>query len=178
MQEIDDITLKAAQKGNKTAFKRLYDLYAPFVWRVVYRTAGGDEDAVRHIVQDTFIRIHGALKTYKREAALSTWIYRIAYNTAQSFLQKRKRQWERQTPFDDSIPCSEESVDGFDIREQVRVLLESCTPQERFLLTASAEGFSFEELSHISGKSEGALRVRLHRIKERIRKEAAYEKLA
>lgn len=173
MKELDDITLKRAAKGDRKAFRRLYDHYGPFLWRVVFRTVNGDRQAASEIVQDTFVRISRSLKGFGNGSAFSTWAYRIAHNAAQTHLKQRSRQWRRESELDET-EFRTEQTHGYEKRDQVKRLLAPLSAEERFLITASAEGSTFEELAEIVGKSPGAVRVQTHRIRERIRKEVEH----
>ena len=53
MEDIDRITVEKAKKGDHQAFRRIYDHYAPFVWRIIFRTTGSDRDLGEEIVQQT-----------------------------------------------------------------------------------------------------------------------------
>ncbi|MBD3316348.1 MAG: sigma-70 family RNA polymerase sigma factor [Chitinivibrionales bacterium] len=175
MKEIDELTIKAAAKDQKGAFKRIYDHYAPFVWNVVYRTVRGDTDAAKEIMQDTFVKLHGSLNAFRFNAAFSTWLYRIAWNATMTHMAKRRRERERYVPLDPETPGPGRSG-GFEAREAVSGILKKLTPEERFLLVSrEVQGVSFEELAKITGRKEGALRTRLHRIRGAVRKEVDYE---
>jgi RNA polymerase sigma-70 factor (ECF subfamily) len=175
MTEIDDITLRQAIRGRPAAFRRVYEYYAPFLWKVIYRTVGGDQDCAREILQTSFIRIWKSLKSFSRGSAFSTWTYRIAYNACQSFLARRKKEWDRSAEYLDNIP-GESNQDSGDLAREVEDLLGRLSPQERFVLTAhEVGGMAFDEIAQITGKSAGALRVQVHRMKERIRKEVVHE---
>jgi len=168
---IDKITLKRAAKGDRKAFRKIYDTYSPFLWKVIYRTVNGDRDAASEIMNDTFFRIHKALHKFNFDFKFSTWIYQIAINTAKTYLTKRKQKWEHETELDGEI-IGIENVDDYDRKELVSIILNSLSPEERFLLTAvTIESTTFDELADITGKSSGALRTKLSRLKGRIRKE-------
>lgn len=177
MQELDDITLKKAVHGDKHAFKALYNLYAPFLWRVIYRMAPGDQSAASELLQDTFVNIHRALHHFRGDATLSTWLYRITYTTV---LKRRRLQIMEKR----NVPCTNqmagtESADHFDNRQLTDQILGSLATEERFLLVArEIDDLSFEEIAAITGKNSGALRTQLHRLKERIRQTFAKENLS
>ena len=126
-------------------------------------------------MQNTFIRAHGSMKKFSFDSAFSTWLYRIAYNAALTYSTRRRTENGRSSQYHDTIAGPQVS-DTYDSREAVSRILASLHSEERFLLTArEAAGLAFEELSIITGRSEGALRTALHRIKERIRKEHGHE---
>lgn len=169
MVDIDQATVERAKKGDHKAFRRLYDHYAPFVWRIVYRTAGGDKDTAAEIVQDTFINIHRSLKTFGFDASPGTWVYRIAFNAAKTFLLKRKRQRSGISEYDDDLHAGTFRTDEYDAAELVDKVLAALPIEDRFLLVArEVDGMSFDEIAAITGKSAEALRVRMFRMKQRI----------
>jgi len=174
MTEIDEMTLRLATRGDQRASKRFYDFYAPFVWRVIYRTVNGDTEAAGEVLQQSFIRIFSSLKKFKKDSAISTWIYRIAYNVALTFAEKTRQASARMVEADDTLR-SRDSLD-LDTKREVEQILRALSEEERFLLTArEVEGVSFEDLATITGKNSGALRTSLHRLKERIRQEFGHE---
>ena len=169
MVDIDRVTVEQAKKGDKSAFRRLYDHYAPFVWRIVYRTAGSDKELAQEVVQETFINIHRSLRHFSHGSSPGTWIYRIALNTARSHLQKRARLWKTTVDYNDEVHGSGVDADGYDGEELVEKILELFSVEDRFIIVArEIDGMSFEEIASITGKSPEALRVRMFRLKERI----------
>lgn len=169
MNELDDLTVRQAKSGDKKAFKALYEWYAPFVWRVAFKM-GQSENLAQEIVQETFIRIHVSLKQFKAQSALSTWIYRIVYNAANSSLSKITKL-KMVEPYEDTMAGSYRS-DSYDDKELMDKILSTLTPQDRFLLIArEVDSLSFDELVSITNESSGSLRTRLSRLKEKIREQ-------
>jgi len=169
MVDLDRMTIERAARGDQKAFRALYELYAPFVWRVVYRSAGGDRDAVEEIVQETFVRISQSLKKFTAESSLGTWIYRIAFNSTRSFWAKRAKERERSIPLITDKPDPVSSVEAFESGDMVERILGDLSAEERFLLIArEVDGLSFDEIAEISGKSSASLRTRMSRIKSRL----------
>lgn len=169
MRELDDVTVRCAQKKNSASFKALYDFYAPFVWKVAYRTMHGDQQAAEEAVQNTFIRVYHSLSKFGGESALSTWIYRIVYNVCMTMLSKQ-RNVKMMQPLYENIAQSFSEAERIDMKEDMQKILTSISAEERFLLTGrELLGFSFEELAGITGKSAGSLRTQLSRLKGEIR---------
>lgn len=167
MEDLDSVTLKKAINGDDKAFKALYDHYAPFVWRLLFRMTGEQQKA-KELLQDTFIRVHGGLRKFKGDSSFSTWIYRIAHNSVlMNYRQNQKSKFC--DPFEDQVAsCSQ--PDQYINKEMVTRVLSELSIEDRFLLVArEIDGLSFEEIAQICGTSAGALRTRLHRLKEAIR---------
>lgn len=168
MQELDAITLKRAAKGDRHAFKSLYEHYAPFLWRVLYPLSGRDMMTARELLQDTFIHVNDTLKQFRGKSTLSTWLYRVAYTTAMQYLRKPEKRYRFHTYRD--IQRGKERSDAFDNRQLVHTILGNLKLEDRFLLVArEVDGLSFDELAVITGNRPGALRTRLHRVKESVR---------
>lgn len=171
MEELDQTTIERAKRGDGKAFRRVYDHYGPFVWRVVFRTVNGDTESASQVMQDTFIKAHRSLKSYKHQSSLSTWLYRIAYNAAMSHLKSRAIHNRRSAPLTEAMPARDVR-DRTESRDMVERVLAGLDVQDRFLLiTREVQGVPFEELAQILKETPGALRTRVHRIKESIRKE-------
>jgi RNA polymerase sigma-70 factor, ECF subfamily len=169
MVDIDRFTMVLAAKGDNKAFKRLYDHYAPFVWRIVYRTAGSDAQAAQEIVQETFVRIHRSLKSFTGASSLGTWIYRITLNASNGFLANRLRRQSITLPLNNDLPGNISGPDEYETKEFVEKILDTLTPEDRFLLMAKEiNGMVFRELSEFFGKTSESLRTRMSRLKTRI----------
>jgi RNA polymerase sigma-70 factor (ECF subfamily) len=170
MKELDDLTIQRAKKGDRASFRTLYDYYAPFSWKIAFRTMHGDSQGAAEAVQETFIRVHNALSKFSGGAAFSTWIFRITYNACMTLLSKQSRRNEMQE-LDEDTGLTVSTAENVDMKEDMQRILKSISPEERFLLTGrEVLGFSFEELSDITGKNAGSLRTQLFRLKEQIRK--------
>jgi len=169
MTELDDITIARAKKDNK-AFKKVYDYYAPYVWKIAFRTMHGNHDAAQEAMQETFIRVHNSLLKFSGQSAFSTWIYRIVFNVCLTMQTKQKKSLIHEE-YNDEIGNAKNQNDAMDMREDVERILASLDKEERFLLAGrELLDLSYAELAHITQKNEGSLRTQLSRIKEDIRR--------
>jgi RNA polymerase sigma-70 factor (ECF subfamily) len=170
MNEIDQVTIRLAKKKDRGAFRRIYDFYSPFVWKIAYRTMHGDREAAGEAVQDTFIRVHESLPKFSGESTLSTWLYRIVFNVCLTALAKQKKAYSMQQ-LDENIAASPSISDNLDNKEQVNAILAGMSEEERFLLTGrEILDLSYDELAVITGRNAGSLRTQVSRLKEEIRK--------
>lgn len=78
-----------AQGGDRNAFNDLVRIHAQGVLNVVFRMCG-DQQMAEDAAQETFIRAWSHLATFRTEASLRNWLYRIALNTATDMLRKQK----------------------------------------------------------------------------------------
>lgn len=168
MIELDTITIHRAMHGDKSAFKALYDHYSPFLWRMLFKMSSGDQDIAQELLQDSFVKIHNSLKSFKSMSAFSTWIYRIAYNIAINWFANKKRR-SNWIPFDETVQGNSKT-DQYENSEILQKILKGISPEDRFLLIAKElDGFSYEEIAVITKQTTGALRTKLHRLKEELR---------
>ncbi|NDV17079.1 sigma-70 family RNA polymerase sigma factor [Muricauda sp. TY007] len=79
------------RKGNARAFSDLVDSYKDLVFTLSIRMLGNREEA-EEVSQDVFIKVYKSLPTFKGDSKLSTWMYRIAYNTCLDRIRKIKKK--------------------------------------------------------------------------------------
>lgn len=76
--------------GDDTAFDELVQRYQDMVFNLAYRLLGGYDESV-DLSQEVFLQVYRKLGTFRRDASLRTWIYRIVINRAKN----RQRWWRR-----------------------------------------------------------------------------------
>lgn len=95
--EQDDVLLVTASKrGDQDAFARLVQRHQRRVFNLIFRMLQDYEEA-SEITQETFLAAWQALPSFRGDARFSTWLYRIAYNSALKQLEQRKRDRQLQT---------------------------------------------------------------------------------
>ncbi|HEY2841104.1 MAG TPA: RNA polymerase sigma factor [Pirellulales bacterium] len=142
-------------------------------WRAIARSYAGND--FEDLLQEILLQIWRSLATFRGESAGRTWCYRVAINTALNW--KRSKRTRRQClPTEEGyrseqIPAAALSPDQVnEPPEAIHQLLAEQTPADRAILILLLDDVSYSEMAEILGASEGALRVRIHRLKERIRK--------
>jgi RNA polymerase sigma factor (sigma-70 family) len=148
-------------------FKEIFDKNSAKVFHLCYGYTGDDESA-NDLMQETFIKVWQNLDKFRNQSLISTWIYRIAVNTCLTYLRVEKRQAKDELT-DNIIENKQEEVS--DKNEQVS-LLYKCISQleenERILITMVLDEVPYHEIAQISGISDGNLRVKIHRIKQKL----------
>jgi len=92
-KELDESRLiRHAQRGNIAAFEQLIAEYESGIYNLAYRMLGNPEDA-RDISQEALLRAYRSLKSFRKEASFSTWIYRIAKNACLDEIRKRSKYY-------------------------------------------------------------------------------------
>jgi RNA polymerase sigma-70 factor (ECF subfamily) len=174
-----DADLVARSKaGDIPAFGELVRRYQKPVFRIVLRMVKNQDDA-DDLTQDTFVRAHRGLKTFKEEFDFHPWLYRIAVNQAINLINKRKRQAAvdlEDVPEGDikTGPEPESPVQAASRQELLRTLesaLERLPEEQRavFLLRVQ-EGLSYEEIAKTMNTPKGTVMSRLARARMALRK--------
>ena len=131
------------------------------------------------LFQEIIIQLWRSYPSFRGEAKFSTWLYRIALNTAISGLRKQRRQIMLTDP--ESLPVElqdiQYSAEKEEQLQQLYAAISRLTEVEKALTMLYLEDKSYQEMEEILGISQNNLRVKMNRIKEKLRKitkEAAY----
>ncbi len=165
-------------------FDQIYAEHRPRIRRYLARLAG--ENEADDLTQETFARVSQGLGAFGNRASLSTWIYRIATNTATDRLRSRAFRHEITTIYgtdlvDGQSPLSanpEPSMEDQLIRKEMNECIDSYVgflPENyrAVLVLSELEGFKNAEIAAILGVSLETVKIRLHRAKEKLRRELA-----
>jgi RNA polymerase sigma-70 factor, ECF subfamily len=159
----------AAQRGDRSAFKALYERYRDRVYNLVFYTLG-DELWAEDVLQIVFIKIYKGLPNFRFEAAIATWMYRIAINECLNQQQRRGAQY---VPFEailgsddefdtDSLPDLQHAHN--ERREIIRQAVMELSPKLRAVVALKyLEGLSYEEIAAALECAPGTVASRLNR---------------
>ena len=168
-----DLLVDRAIDGDADAFGRLYDMHVDRVYRHIYYRVGNVTDA-EDLTQAVFIRAWQAIHRYKRTSSrFLAWLIKISHNIVIDFYRSNKTKvfldFDVANIKSDSSPelLAETHFDQLELR---RAILELPGNQQQVILMRFIEGFSYSEIAASIGKSEGTVRVILHRALLRMRK--------
>jgi RNA polymerase sigma-70 factor, ECF subfamily len=162
--------LERCRRGEPEAFAELVER----TYRQVYTLAArlvGDRHEAEDVAQEAYLRVHRSLRTFRGDSSFRTWLYRIVANTAMTYLRKRGRFGDVAEEPDTVLRLADagSSEDEVDL-DHVRVALGTLPDSQRvILLMKDAYGFSCREIAGEMGVSEGAVKVRLHRARRRLK---------
>jgi len=177
--------LEQLRAGDASACEAWVRAQSPRLLAVARRILRCEEDA-QDAVQDAFIAAFRALAEFNGESALSTWLHRIAVNAALMRLRSRRRR--REDPIDELLPRFESDGHHADPvaswlplpdeeleTEQTRVRVRACIdllPESHrtVLVLRDLEGMDTAEAAAALGLSSDALKMRLHRARQALRK--------
>jgi RNA polymerase sigma factor (sigma-70 family) len=177
--ETDEELMRRYARGDQTAFRVIFERYAPMLMRLTVRHLRSEELA-REVVQQTFFQLHAARNDFRLDAKLRPWVFTIAMNLVREHYRKRKRRKETDLE-EEKEPQRISEPNGLEQRERVeRVRAAVATLPESQREVVELHWFEerpFAEVAAILGSSEGAVRVRAHRAYQRL-KELLREELA
>ena len=161
------------QPGKKReAFEMLVTTYREQVYWQIRRMVLSHDDA-DDVMQETFIRIWTHLDTFRQEAKLSTWIYRIALNECLAFLNKQRLQ--NNISLDDAegeVLCQLESDPWFDgdlLQCKLQQAIQTLPDKQRFVFNQKYfDGKKYEEIAQVTGVTVGALKASYHHAVKKI----------
>ena len=160
-------------KGETSLYEYFLDKYSQQVFILIIRIVENQEDA-EELTQDTFLKAFEHLSSFKAESSFSTWIYRIAYNTAISATRKRKQEL---IVMDSAMlmNISDQQIDDAlndESGERVGKLnkaIKKLDAEERALISLFYnEEKTIGEIALILGLTESNAKVKLHRIRKKI----------
>jgi RNA polymerase sigma-70 factor (ECF subfamily) len=182
----DEILLIAARAGSHTAFGDLRNIYAHRLYQRTFSITRNREDA-EDALQDTFLRAYRALPSFEGRSRFSSWLTRIAINSALMIIRKRRARpemaLEQQTGFGDE-------ASSFDVRDNALNPEQLCDQKQRSYAILRAiqrldpksrtamriwvsQEHSMKEMAQDLGASLASIKARLHRARKRLSRSAA-----
>ncbi len=145
-------------------FELIYKIY----WQKIYRLCIGflnDQEWAKDITQDIFIIVYKELPKFRNDASIGTWIFRIATNNCLRQIEKSKKmlKTEINREFEDIIQPNKDKKTDF-LYKCISELQEI----ERIIISLELEEVKQSEIALIVGITETNVRVKIHRIKEKI----------
>ena len=162
-----------AAGGDTGAFGRLYDIYADRIYRHIYYRTGNVEDA-RDMTQEGFIKEWKALPKYQRtKTPFLGWLYTISHNRVIDYYRTKKDH----AYINDDIIIADNGVSPEDLveaqftRQEVRkAILQLPEEQQQVIIMSFIDGFEYSRIAETLHKTEGNIRVIVHRALKEMRK--------
>jgi len=148
-------------------FKEIFEKNNKRVYHLCYGYTG-DSDAADDLMQETFIKVWQNLDKFRNQSQISTWIYRIAVNTCLSHLRIEKRKATDEINDNIIETKAEETSNKQEQVDQLYKCIAQLEENERIIITMVLDEIPYQEIAEISGISEGNLRVKIHRIKNKL----------
>ena len=160
------------QQGDETSFNELVKRYQEKIYWIARRIAA-DHDAADDIAQEVFIKAYSALKDFRGDSAVYTWLYRVTVNLSLNYVRRKKaRNFFR---IDDFFTLESDGTDSpdkiFEAKEHNQLLNEAIQQlpekQKAAFILRYQEELTYEEISDILKTSVGGLKANyFHAVKK------------
>ena len=178
--------IAALKARDERAFNALVARFQDRVYNLIRRLLGNPEEA-RDVTQEVFVSVFEKVDSYRGDASIATWIYRIATNHAKNRIKYLSRRKDRQResleslavpPTSSRLSAEVPRPDQALLRERVSRLVDAALgeldeEQRIVLVLRDVEGQSYEDIAAITGLQLGTVKSRLHRGRQRLKEALA-----
>ncbi len=181
--------IAAAASGDKAAFGEIVTEYEKLVWGTIRTKIKNEEDAL-DLSQEVFLKIWRSIGSYRGDCRFSTWVYRIASNTALDFLRRAPKNANESLDSrtdaegeekafevaDESLSASpERSLEQAETTAAVRQAIASLSEDQRtVVLLRDIEGYTYEEIAGMLSVEIGTVKSRLNRARLHLREKLSH----
>jgi RNA polymerase sigma-70 factor (ECF subfamily) len=171
--------IRRAQLGDAAAFECIYRLHSARVYALCSRMLGNRTEA-EDLTQEAFLGVLRKIRTFRGEAAFSTWLHRIAVNLV--LMRLRKKTWLETSPEKTSEPDVDRGrpqeelggpdslLDGTIDRVNLQRAMDQLAPSHKMVVELhDIQGYKHKEIAQIMDCSIGNSKAQLHRARRRLR---------
>lgn len=175
MEDARDVELvKRFQGGDEQAFNELVLVYQKRVYQVALKMVRNHHDA-QDVAQDVFVRAYSALKQFKGESTLFTWLYRVTVNRCINLMRKEKvKEWIPIFDLVDVLRSKSNPAEEFARGELGRRIDEGVLklpPRQRAVFVLRHyQNLPHAEIARMFGRSEGAIKANYFQAVAKLRK--------
>lgn len=166
------------KRDDKSAFETVILEYQDRIYNLCLYMLGNKHDA-EDAAQDTFVKAYQGLKDFKPEAALYTWLYRIAVNTCidhkrkpffESIFRRSDTGEEMVIDLPSESPSPEKEYESRQIQAALQKALKKLSPKLRVVIVLKEmEGLSYEEMANTLDVSIGTIKSRISRARDELK---------
>ena len=166
--------VERCRRGELGAFEELYRAHAGRLYSLACRMLGNPADA-EDLLQDIFLSAHRKLDSFRGDAALGTWLYRLAMNQILDHVRSRAGRAGQLTdglgdasalPDAAGHRLADRAIDRIDLERALAELPDGC--RAAFLLH-DVEGLEHREVADVLGIAEGTSKSQVHKARLRLR---------
>lgn len=166
-KERNDLALLGrVRRGDRGAFSELYRRYHPRLYGYLRRLLANPA-AVEEVLDDVMLVVWKDARKFRRDSAVSSWIFGIAYRKALTAMRAESRY---QTPLDRSVDTSAVAVVSTQNDEWIRAALLQLSPDHRQVVDLTYfGGFSYQEIADIAGCPVNTVKTRMFYARRRLK---------
>ena len=171
----DQELMRIVQAGDLSPASEIYDRYSGRIYNFAFRFLKNAE-AAEDAVQEVFVKMIRHANQFHGDAKLSTWLFSITANWCRDYLRKADNKTKESEDVLISLPAPAElgpdrTLERRENELRVQRALQALTPEQReAILLSRYQGLSYAEIAQIAGCSEGAVKTRVFRAMETLKK--------
>ena len=170
----DKLYIEEVLSGSVNAYSYIVDYPKNKAYNLAFRICGNHEEA-EEVAQDSFMKAYRSLGSFKMKSSFSTWLFRIVYNTAISYVRKKKKGIlsledfpADATDFMGENPSEEETEKEYRTA-LVNFALQKLNDDERGLISLFYyEEMSADEVASVTGITASNVKVKLFRARQKM----------
>src|SRR6185295_12865570 len=177
----DSDLVATAINGAEGSFEELVRRYQRPISAYVYRMVGNYESAL-DLTQEIFIKVYGSLRRYREEFKFSTWIYKIAHNSAVDHLRRNTTREQSlvvgpegdqfDLPLESTRLSPEQESERKERRGEIESVVRTLPGNYReLIILRHSQDLSYEEIVEVTGLPLGTVKNRLFRARELMRQQ-------
>jgi RNA polymerase sigma-70 factor (ECF subfamily) len=163
------------RRGELGAYEELYRRYGSRLFNVAYRMTGNATDA-DDLLQEIFLLVFRRLDTYRGEAALGTWLYRLAVNCCLDYVRSKQGKQQKATGFLEDLPDMDPVAPGswrpdrvLDRMELEQAIAKLPPSYRSAFVLHDVEGLEHHEVGEMLGIAVGTSKSLVHKARQRLR---------
>lgn len=171
----DQELMRIVQAGDFSPASEIYDRYSSRIYNFSYRFLKNSE-AAEDATQEVFVKMLKHANQFHGDAKLSTWLFSITANWCRDYLRKADNKAKEAEDVLVTLPAPSELspervLEQRENEKRIQKALSVLTPEQReAILLSRYQGLSYAEIAQISGCSEGAVKTRVFRAMETLKK--------
>jgi len=171
----DQELMRIVQAGDLSPASEIYDRYSGRIYNFALRFLKNAE-AAEDATQEVFVKMIRHAGQFQGDAKLSTWLFSITANWCRDFLRKADNKSKESDDVLVTLPAPldqspDRHLERREDEQRVQRALQALTPEQReAILLSRYQGLSYAEIAQISGCSEGAVKTRVFRAMETLKK--------
>jgi len=176
----DQELMRLVQAGDFSPAAEIYDRYSSRIYNFAYRFLRNSE-AAEDATQEVFVKMLKHANQFHGDAKLSTWLFSITANWCRDYLRKSDNKAKEAEDVLITLPAPSElapdrNLERREDEQMIQKALTALTPEQReAILLSRYQGLSYAEIAKIAGCSEGAVKTRVFRAMETLKKALAGE---
>jgi len=178
---VTNLQAEPEQENHTLSFASVFQDYQAPIYNYLLRMTQYPAEA-EDLTQETFIRVHSSLSTFRGEASLSTWLYRIATNVSYDYFRRKSTRQakvsrsidetdiEREMVSPETTSSPEQTADQSDMSACVEGFIDRLPPSYRAVLVLhDVQGLKNSEIAEVLNCSLDTVKIRLHRARKTLR---------